>query len=614
MGTRPSLKQDSTVKLSSPLVWFSVLFLAVFLLYLSTLCPAFYDDDSAETIAAGITLGLQHPPSYALDTLFVRLISFLPVGGAAFRVNVASALLASLAVALFARNILLCLETFIAGPSRKTPSFLPLLCALAGALLLAFSRTYWNEALGAKGGIYLLQALLLQVLSYCFLRDTRENAALGHRRWLPLAVFFFFLGCANHWETQAVFLPILFLFFLKSGHSKGTGAYPSVKVWFSLLTFSLLSLSPLLFLPLRSHLHPGWNLGSPDHLSYFLKSIRRGYVEDREVGLLGTFFHILRGQARWADLFHLWRRILDRQGVGLGTHLVADLTWPALLLALLGVRARWTPPGRKVLLSLLAPFALLLLVFSTCSWFPDDLPFPWLLDNFLLPTNWTASFLAAVGLYYLLGVLPPTGRSLGLNAAGLLLLWMLCANFPAMDLERQTLRYDYGANLLKSAPAGSILFGEADEDDFPVYYFQAVEGLRKDVALIPTFTLFEPWGTRQVEGLHPGLGLTASTQSFPDHFARMVYALSEIAARNRDRAPLVFSYFNGPFHRYYLPYHPSLLMRPSGILLELDAPLSAQAPGLSPEDLRLRNISQASNRHESLQGILGVYRNLGAIP
>ncbi|HET9869845.1 MAG TPA: hypothetical protein VFR02_05055, partial [bacterium] len=69
----------------------ALLFLAVVAVYLSTLCPIFMDDDSAETITAGVTLGLQHPPCYPLDALLNRLAWFLPLGGPGFRAGVGSA-------------------------------------------------------------------------------------------------------------------------------------------------------------------------------------------------------------------------------------------------------------------------------------------------------------------------------------------------------------------------------------------------------------------------------------------------------------------------------------------------------------------------------------------
>ena len=65
----------------------ALVFLLCLAAYLPTLNPAFRADDSPETIAACVTLGIQHPPAYPLHTLVGRAFSFVPVGAAAFRLN-----------------------------------------------------------------------------------------------------------------------------------------------------------------------------------------------------------------------------------------------------------------------------------------------------------------------------------------------------------------------------------------------------------------------------------------------------------------------------------------------------------------------------------------------
>ena len=559
------------------------------------------DDDSPETIAAGVKLGLAHPPSYALDTLWVRWVSVLPLGGPAFPVNVGSALLASFTAVLLALNILLVLEHFLQAPSSRHPGreiWFKIACASAGALLLAFSHTYWEKALGAKGGIYLWQALLAQVIFYFFLRfELGATQKFPSSRWWYLILLLFGLGFTNHWQTQVIFLPILLVLPIKR--------FLTPKNWILGSVFFILGTSVLLYLPIRSNLHPGWNLGEPDNLSRFLDSFFRRYVDDRERGLVGLLFQVLQGRASWGDLFQLAHRILDLQGPALGAHLVKDMTWPGLGLAFGGLFAPWSERGKKVLLFVLLPFLFLLLVFFASIWVPTNAPYGWLLDNYLLPTNWMVAFLAALGLFGLRKYLPSHWTLLPLLIAFPLLIWLAVANFPRLDQRNQTLRYDYGVNILKSAPRNTVFFAEGDEDYFPVYYLRAVEHKRLDIALIPAFTLFESWGVAQLERLHPELGLTASAQNFPDKFARLVYSLSEIVAKNKDRTPCAYSYFNGAFHRYYTPYHSSDLLLRSGVLYEIASPASVAALRLPALGLRLRNLDDPSNAHESLQGSWG---------
>src|SRR2546422_654600 len=66
-------------------------FLAGLGLYVGTLSPVFQGDDSPETTAACVTLGIQHPPGYPLQTLAGRVASLCPLGNPGWRVNLAAA-------------------------------------------------------------------------------------------------------------------------------------------------------------------------------------------------------------------------------------------------------------------------------------------------------------------------------------------------------------------------------------------------------------------------------------------------------------------------------------------------------------------------------------------
>ena len=75
-----------------------VLFVS-FGVYLSTLTPTVGFHDSGELITVAYTLGIAHPPGYPLYTLFGKLfITLIPIGNIAYRMNMESALFASLAV------------------------------------------------------------------------------------------------------------------------------------------------------------------------------------------------------------------------------------------------------------------------------------------------------------------------------------------------------------------------------------------------------------------------------------------------------------------------------------------------------------------------------------
>ena len=593
----------------------SLMVLILFAVYLSTICPSFLDDDSPETTTAGVTLGIQHPPGYPLAALTIRLASLFPVGAICFRVNLFSAFLSCLAAFLFASNVR---RLFGILPVRlpflefRSPQRVASLLSLAAAFLLAFSHSYWEKALGAKGTIYLLETLILLGLLRC-LMEQKSGLLPGHR-WFYLSCFLFGTGLAHHWQTQVLFLPVLILFFLRLEPDEAPSVLPTLKNFILALGLGGLGISSLLYLPLRAHLHPVLNWGAPDSFPRFIAAISRQYYSHREMGTLKTLSQALTGTLSWPALGVFLKSTMEQQGLPIGAHFLREMKMPTLLLALIGV-FYWRLSGeKKIFLGILLPFFSVLLALYIVPTNPD---MSWYLDNFLIPTNWMVSLLAAVGMGALLS-LKPVSKSISISlllAFSCLPLYLFFSNLKNIDEERQMTRYDYGTNLMKSLSSHSVFFAEGDEDYFPFYYLQNVEHKRPDVRMIPAFTLFETWGVEQTERLFPDLGLTASSITFPDHFARIIYALSEIVVKNRDARPCAFSYFDGAFHRFYLSRNPSLLLRRSGNILELARPALASSPVLSLSGLRLRRASDdLSNLHPSLLGIWNIYQSLGLFP
>ena len=72
------------------------LFSLIFTIYLSALCPTVYMGDSGLFAVASYSLGTAHPPGYPLFILMGKMLSFLPFGSIAYKVNLASALFGAL--------------------------------------------------------------------------------------------------------------------------------------------------------------------------------------------------------------------------------------------------------------------------------------------------------------------------------------------------------------------------------------------------------------------------------------------------------------------------------------------------------------------------------------
>src|SRR3972149_1294558 len=65
---------------------------SAFLVYWRTLCPTIYTSGAGENATAAATLGVPHPPGFPLFCLLGKLFTVLiPIGDAAYRVNLFSA-------------------------------------------------------------------------------------------------------------------------------------------------------------------------------------------------------------------------------------------------------------------------------------------------------------------------------------------------------------------------------------------------------------------------------------------------------------------------------------------------------------------------------------------
>jgi Protein O-mannosyl-transferase TMEM260-like len=156
--------------------------------YAVTLLPGTgYSGDTAKWQMLGVVGGVPHPTGYplyvALDQAWVTVV---PVGSAAWRVNLLSAVLGAAAVGV----LYVLLRILDVRP----------VVAAAGALVFAFSGTFWSQAVVAE--VYTLHVLFLVTVTAC-LAHWRTGAANG---WLLAGLGLYALSFGNH-LTSIVALP-----------------------------------------------------------------------------------------------------------------------------------------------------------------------------------------------------------------------------------------------------------------------------------------------------------------------------------------------------------------------------------------------------------------------
>lgn len=417
-------------------------FLISFLVYLRTLCPTVYVVGSGELITAAHWLGIAHPTGYPLYCLLARLFSIaVPIGSVAYRMNLLSAILGAAAVGL----LYLLVQKWIGGRGL----------ALCTSLLFAFSSTFWSQAVIAE--VYTLNAVfltgLLLVLAYW--RSTCEP------HWLLFLAFFYGLSLTHH-LTVSLWAPGLFaVLVLTQKEWPWRGALG----WASIVLF-LIGLSPYLYLPIRSALHPVfvWNPIRDVHDLFF-------HITGREYG----------DRMFTASFSTVERHLRD----------YVKLLW-----------TQWTPLGVPfMVVGFLTQLRRDWKLFTGCVWFfLSDVIFSinytigdievFFIPSFFIATLWIGYGLHGAGGWIVRHLIQ--GRWEGLQrslryAAGLVLILFpiaaLASNFYRDDRRHNRIAYQYGMDTLRSLDSNAILFTRGDDVTFVLLYLQTIEGRRPDVSV-----------------------------------------------------------------------------------------------------------------------------------
>jgi hypothetical protein len=491
----------------------------VFALYAITLAPTTAFWDTSEYIATGEIMGIPHPPGHPLFVVLARAWSILltPLGlSAAVKVNLFSSLMSATSHGLWFLVVHHILRHF------SEDRVFRLVGASAAVLVSATAFTVWNQS-NVNEKVYTVSLLTIALLSWLAVRWQEKLGTGKDDNLLVLMVFVLALSVGNHLMAFLA-APAIGLFIL--------WVHPQTllnwRLYVAGLAAAVLGLSIHLFLPIRAGLGPVINEAAPTCPD--IGSAIAAVATYGKAGCTALAEALNRSQYSKPPL-------VPRQAP-LGQQIVNylqyfDWQWARSLAGESTVFPRIRLPFTMLFTGLglwgaiehfrrdKASFIYVATLFGTLS----------VALVYYLNFKYGYSLLAPVadrGLhevrerdYFFVVSFSVWGLWAGMGVATL---WREAAAEAGATLKKAspilvlafiplflnwgwaTRTYDYSArdwayNLLMSVEPYSVLFTNGDNDTFPLWYLQEVEGIRRDVTVIVTSYLNTDWYTKQIKGL-----------------------------------------------------------------------------------------------------------------
>jgi len=499
--------------------------LVVFLLYLVTLAPTTSMWDTSEYIAAAYVLGIPHPPGNPFFVLIGRVFAILPIAPTvAMRINVLAALSSAVSAAVW---FLITERVLVQWMPRRWQRIAG--GALA-ALIGATAFTVWNQSV-VNEKVYTVSLVGLAIICWLTVRWCDDPEGPVADRLLVLVAYLLGLGYANHMAGMLA-APAVGLAVLVRRPS-------SILRWKLLIACAaalVFGMTPFLTQPIRAAHFPAINEGEPtgcvtelkmdctfSALTYdrFMYNFNRGQYGKPE---LGERQAPLTAQVGMYWLYFKWQWLRDayQENPGLQNGLAVFY----FILCILGGWMHFKKDRRSFwffgpLIGTMTFGLIFYLNFkyghSQALELGDSVPREVRdRDYFYLWSFSALSVWAALGLMYLwetvaslfgadevkLGrttVVEPRTRSF-LFASPLLAVAFipLVGNWQQASRSNQTDTTDFARDLLNSVEPYGILITVGDNDTFPLWYAQEVEGIRKDVIVANTSLMNTDWYTRQM--------------------------------------------------------------------------------------------------------------------
>jgi hypothetical protein len=310
-----------------------------FIVFFKTMAPTLSFWDCGEFIASSYIMGVPHPPGTPLFILIGKFFMLLgimstPALNTNFISVLSSALTAMITYIIIVKSVELIIKT---GQQSRLDNIISkigiYIGALTGSLLLAFSSTFWFNAVETE--VYGLSMLLMVIITYMAMKWSENKLTGGNDILLVGIVYLLFLSISihltvflispaiivyvalidrkklvdwRHWVSWGVLfsfaVPVYFLIFYifpylgdhqvalwfllmiffavffgyKTFTSKGK-VQQGWGLYFAIMVVAIIGFTPHIYIPIRAGERPAINENNPDNLQGF-----ENYLARRQYG------------------------------------------------------------------------------------------------------------------------------------------------------------------------------------------------------------------------------------------------------------------------------------------------------------------------------------------
>ena len=481
--------------------------LGVLALYVVTLAPTTAMWDASEYITAAYTLGIPHPPGNPLFVLLGRVASLLPFGGVAYRVNLLAAVCSALAAGIWFLVAERVLAQWIAVPwVRRVGSVL-------AAVLSATAFTVWNQSV-VNEKVYTVSLAFFAVVSWLTVLWCDDPDGRRADRILVLIAYLIGLGYTNHPAGFLVAPAVATAVLVRR---------PGTVLRWRLVTTAALALvfglTPFAFEPIRAAHHPALNEGEPTGCSDRI-AVACTFSETTVRRLMANVNREQYGKPNLSErqapfgaqlgmwwLYFKWQWLRDPRGTQ--SALQGALAVLFLGLGVAGGVVHWRRDRASFWFfgPLVFTITFALVYYMNFKYGASQAPelagverevrdrdyfYLW---SFSAWSVWATLGLVAVWrlLAERIGRTPRWAATAPILVLGLL---PLVGNWRAASRAGEWATREWARDVLNSVEPYGILITGGDNDTFPLWYAQEVEGVRRDVTVAVTSLLNTDWYVR----------------------------------------------------------------------------------------------------------------------